>query len=70
VNINIVHSADLPLLFEGSATVGLGLWASGPGFIASVVLEFALLAGGVAIYLVARKRRSAAWAEGVVRDAN
>jgi len=66
----IVHSADLPLLFEGSATVGLGMWASGPGFIASLVLEFALLAGGIAIYLVARKRRLTAWAKGVLRDAN
>lgn len=66
----IVHSADLPLLFEGSATVGLGLWASGPGFIASLVLEFALLAAGIAIYLLDRKRSLTGWAKGVVKDAN
>jgi len=52
----IVHVPDLPLLFEGSPLVGLGLWASGPGLIVSGILEFVLLAGGLAIYLVARIR--------------
>jgi hypothetical protein len=54
-----VHPADLPLLFIGSPKVGLGLYTSGPGFIASVVLELGLLAGGIAIYLVTRKRMDA-----------
>lgn len=52
----IVHPPHLPLLFDGSPQVGLGLWTSGPGLILSVVLEFVLLAGGLAIYLAARKR--------------
>ena len=52
----IVHSPDLPLFFEGSKVFGLGLWSSGPGFIASVALEFVLLAIGLAIYLRARRR--------------
>ncbi|MFC1879189.1 hypothetical protein ACFLZW_04690 [Chloroflexota bacterium] len=52
----IVHPPDLPLLFGGSPEVGLGLWASGPGFITSIILEVCMLAGGMAIYWVARKR--------------
>ncbi len=56
----IVHVPDLPLLFDGSALVGLGMWGSGPGLIMSAVLEFALLAGGIAIYRADRKRRRTA----------
>jgi hypothetical protein len=52
----IVHLPDLPLFFAESPLLGLGLWGSGPGLIASGVLEVALFAGGAAIYLVARKR--------------
>lgn len=54
----IVHLPDLPLLFAGSPEVGLGLWASGPGFVASMILEFVLLGGGVAIYALWRKKRN------------
>jgi hypothetical protein len=52
----IVHSPDLPLLFDGSPMVGLGLWTSGPGLIISFILEFAFLAGGITIYLIAKKQ--------------
>jgi len=52
----IVHIPDLPLFFEGSPLLGLGMWGSGPGLIASGILEIALLAGGLAIYFVFRKR--------------
>ena len=53
----IVHLPDLPLLFDGSPLVGLGLWGSGPGLIISGILEVVLLAGGAAIYVVTRKRK-------------
>jgi hypothetical protein len=49
----ISHSGDLPLLFSGSPLVGLGLESS---LVAGVVMEFSMLAVGVAIYLLARKR--------------
>jgi hypothetical protein len=55
----IVHPGELPLLFNGSPTVGLGLWTSGPGLILSGILEVVLLAGGIAIYLVTRKQKPA-----------
>jgi hypothetical protein len=55
----IVHPGELSLLFEGSRTVGLGLWTSGAGLIISAILEVVLLAGGIAIYWVFRKRRPA-----------
>jgi len=53
----VVHPPDLPLLFSGSPLVGLGLWTSGPGLIASIILELALLAGGAALYLRVRRKR-------------
>jgi hypothetical protein len=53
----IVHPPYLPLLFNGSPTVGLGLSTSGLGAILNVFLEFGLLAGGIAIYWAYRKRR-------------
>lgn len=53
-----VHGPDLPLLFEGSPKVGLGLWTSGPGLIISGILEIALLAGGSAIYIASRKKKA------------
>ena len=52
----IVHLPDLPLLFDGSPLVGLGLWGSGPGVIISIILEFVLLGGGIAVYWISRKR--------------
>ncbi len=46
-----VHLPDLPLLFNNSPKLGLGLWGSGPGLIISGLLEILLLAGGAAVYL-------------------
>jgi hypothetical protein len=54
----IVHPPELPILFNGSPTLGLGLWSSGTGLIISIILELSLLAGGIAIYLVVRKRKT------------
>lgn len=54
----IVHPGELPLLLAGSPTVGLGLWTSGPGLIASGILEAALIAAGLVIYLRTRRRAS------------
>ena len=51
----LMHS-NLPIFFDGSPLVGLGLENSGPGFIFMTVLDLVLLAGGAAIYLAGRKR--------------
>ena len=51
----LMHSG-LPLLFDGSPSVGLGLENSGPGLAFMTMLDLGLLAGGLAIYLVSRKR--------------
>jgi hypothetical protein len=50
----IMHS-NLPLFFDGSPLVGIGLENTGPGFILITVLDLLLLAGGIAFYLMARK---------------
>jgi hypothetical protein len=52
----IVHVPDLPLFFEGSPLLGLGLWGSVPGLIAATVLEIVLLAGGILIYVTPRRK--------------
>jgi hypothetical protein len=54
----IVHEPDLPILFDASHALGLGLWTSGPGFIVSMILEFILLGGGVMIYIAYRRKES------------
>jgi hypothetical protein len=53
----IVHTPDLPLLFDGSPVVGLNMWGSGAGLVLSGILEIALLVGGVAIYITYRNRK-------------
>lgn len=55
----IVHVGDMPLFFEGSPLLGLGLWGTGTGFLAAAVLEFTLFAGGIIIYLTWTKRNRA-----------
>lgn len=55
----IVHLPDLPLAFASSPKVGLGLWGSGLGLVLSGDLELLLLGGGLAIYLVDRRKKRA-----------
>ena len=54
--LDFIVYPNLPLLFDGSPLVGLGLITSGPGFIIGIILEIGLIAGGIATYLVTRKR--------------
>jgi hypothetical protein len=49
----IAHSPDLPLLFNGSPLVGLGLENS---ILFGIILEFGMLAAGAGVYFFARKR--------------
>lgn len=53
----VVHNPDLPVFFEGSPTLGLGLWGSGPGMIVSGILELVLLGGGLFIYFRWRRNQ-------------
>jgi len=52
----IVHTPDLPLLGDNSPKVGLGLWNN---FMGTILLEIALLIGGLLLYLRATKAVSA-----------
>lgn len=47
---------NLPVALDGSPKVGLGLVTTGAGVIAGIVLEAALITGGVATFLINRKR--------------
>ena len=51
----LMHS-NLPLFFDGSPQVGLGLENSGMGFLFMTILDLLLLAVGIMIYFRARKR--------------
>jgi hypothetical protein len=53
----LMHS-NLPLFFDGSPQVGLGLENSGIGFLVMTILDLVLLAAGIAVYFVARKERT------------
>ncbi len=51
----LMHS-NLPLFFDGSPLVGLGLENSGPGFLFMTVFDLVILGAGIFLYLRARKR--------------
>lgn len=51
----ISHSADLPLFFDGSPLVGLGLESS---LVVGLIMEFGLLAGGIVVYVITRKGKA------------
>jgi hypothetical protein len=53
----IVHPPELPLLFNGSPTVGLGLWLTKPGLMIATILEISMLIAGLALYLGNLKRQ-------------
>lgn len=53
----IMHS-NLPLLFDGSPLLGLGLENSGPGLIFMTVLDLSLLSSGLVIYFMDRSGQS------------
>lgn len=55
----LMHS-NLPLFFDGSPLVGLGLENSGIGFLFMTIFDILILAAGITIYFVARKRTSQA----------
>jgi len=48
-----MHS-NLPLFFDGSPLVGLGLENSGPGFLFITIFDLVILAAGIVIYFRAR----------------
>jgi len=50
----LMHS-NLPLFFDGSPSVGLGLENSGPGFVVITLFDLIFLAPGVWVYLRARR---------------
>ena len=59
----LVHTPDLPLLGDSSVKLGFGLWNNA---IATYLLEAALLAGGLWIYLRATKATTAIGKYGMV----
>ncbi|MGB8983947.1 MAG: hypothetical protein WCC12_18910 [Anaerolineales bacterium] len=52
----LMHS-NLPLLFEGSPVVGLGLENSGPGFIFITVFDLVILTAAIVLYFRSRKQQ-------------
>ncbi len=48
----------MPLFFTQSPMTGLGLMTSAPGFIASILLEIGLIAGGIAFFWIRRRQQA------------
>jgi hypothetical protein len=63
----LMHS-NLPLLFDGSPLVGLGLENTGSGFAFMTILDLVLVAGGLAVYLVKRRRTNQAICNPAIRN--
>jgi hypothetical protein len=55
----IVHPPELQLLFSGSPMVGLGLWTTHWGLMVSALIELGMMALGLGIYMIHRKRLTA-----------
>jgi membrane-bound metal-dependent hydrolase YbcI (DUF457 family) len=51
----LMHS-NLPLFFDGSPLVGVGLENSGTGFLIMTIFDILLVATGITLYWMARKR--------------
>jgi membrane-bound metal-dependent hydrolase YbcI (DUF457 family) len=51
----LMHS-NLPLFFDGSPLLGVGLENTGPGFIFMTALDICLVIAGLVIYFLNRKR--------------
>ncbi len=54
--LDFIVYPNLPLLFDNSTVIGLGLITSRPGLIVGILLEIGLIAGGIVVYWVTRKR--------------
>jgi len=57
--MDLLMHDNLPLAFEGSARVGLGLESSGSGLVAITIFDLVFLAVGIAVYLRARGKARA-----------
>ncbi len=53
----LVHPPELPVLFNNSPKVGLGLWLSPQGYIVANIIEISLLAAGIALYVLYLKKK-------------
>ena len=56
--LDFLMHANLPLFFDGSPQVGLGLENSGTGFLVMTIFDILLIAAGAAFYFSARKRNA------------
>jgi membrane-bound metal-dependent hydrolase YbcI (DUF457 family) len=54
--LDFIVYPNMPVLFDGSQVIGVGLITSGPGLILGIILEIVLIGGGIAFYLITRKR--------------
>ncbi len=63
--LDFLMHANLPLLFDGSPLVGLGLENTGAGLIFMTILDVVLLIAGIAIYLNGRGRQPGSMKNGL-----
>jgi membrane-bound metal-dependent hydrolase YbcI (DUF457 family) len=54
--LDFLMHANLPLFFDGSPKVGLGLETTGAGLVFMTLLDLALLAGSIALYWIRRRQ--------------
>jgi membrane-bound metal-dependent hydrolase YbcI (DUF457 family) len=54
--LDFIVYPNMPVFFDSSPAIGLGLITSGPGLILGILLEFGLIAGGFTVFWMNRKR--------------
>jgi hypothetical protein len=57
--LDFIVYPNMPVSFDGSPVIGLGLITSAPGLILGIILEIVLIGGGIASYRFSRKRTQA-----------
>jgi len=56
--LDFIVYPNMPVFLRDTPMIGLSLITSAPGLIAGIILEVGLIAGGIAVYWIYRKRSS------------
>jgi prolipoprotein diacylglyceryltransferase len=68
--LDFIVYLNIPVLFDGSSMIGLGLITSRPGLLVGIILEIVLIVGGITIYWVTRKRTRVKARERHIKELN
>jgi membrane-bound metal-dependent hydrolase YbcI (DUF457 family) len=56
--LDFIVYLNIPVFFDNTPTIGLGLITSSPGLIMGIILEVSLISAGLIVFWVTRKRKT------------